>query len=70
MVGSGEPVLWGLGWVVSTSIGIAVEDQFSIFGVSGAATFSALSGLLLPWILPAARTNAVGAVVADGLDLA
>jgi hypothetical protein len=59
------PVLWCLGWVVSTSIGIAVEEQFSIFGASGAVTFSALSGLLLAWILPAARTSGVGEPVAD-----
>jgi hypothetical protein len=51
------PILWGLGWVVSTSIGIAVAEQFSIFGASGAVTFSALSGLLLAWILPTAGAN-------------
>jgi hypothetical protein len=50
------PVLWALGWVVSTSIGIAVEEQFSIFGSSGAVTFCVLSGLLLYWVLPRPRT--------------
>ena len=32
--------------------GIPVEEQFTIFGASGAVTFSALSGLLLHWLLP------------------
>jgi hypothetical protein len=46
------PVLWALGWTVSTVVGIAVEEQFSIFGSTGAVTFSALSGILLLWLLP------------------
>jgi hypothetical protein len=46
------PVLWSLGWVITTLAGIAVERQFTIFGISGAVTFTALSGLLLSWILP------------------
>jgi hypothetical protein len=45
------PVLWSLGWVVTTLAGIEVEKQFTIFGVSGAATFTVLSGWLLYWIL-------------------
>jgi hypothetical protein len=45
------PVLWSLGWVVTTLAGIAVEKQFTVFGMSGAATFTVLSGLLLYWIL-------------------
>jgi hypothetical protein len=50
------PALWALGWIVSTVIGIAVEEQFSIFGASGAITFSALSGALLHLLLPARTT--------------
>ena len=46
------PVLWALGWTVSTVVGIAVEEQFSIFGSTGAVTFSALSGILLLRLLP------------------
>jgi hypothetical protein len=45
------PVLWGLGWTVTTLGGIAVEDQFTIFGSYGAITFSALSGLVLHSVL-------------------
>ena len=45
------PVLWGLGWTVTTVAGIAVDQQFTIFGAFGAVTFSALSGLVLHgWI--------------------
>jgi hypothetical protein len=46
------PALWALSWVVTTLAGIHVEDQFTIVGVSGAFTFSALSGLLLHRLLP------------------
>ena len=46
------PALWALAWTVTTLAGIAVDEQFTIFGVSGAFTFSALSGLLLHQLLP------------------
>jgi hypothetical protein len=41
------PVLWGLGWTVTTLGGIAVDEQFTIFGAYGAIAFSAFSGLVL-----------------------
>jgi hypothetical protein len=41
------PALWALGWTVTTLGGIAVDNQFTVFGAYGAITFSALSGLLL-----------------------
>ena len=41
------PLLWALGWTVSTLIGVDVEAQYTIFGSSGAITVSALSGLVL-----------------------
>ena len=47
------PVLWALGWTVTTLGGIDVDRQFSIFGAYGAVTFSALSGVLLNVLLPA-----------------
>lgn len=53
------PALWALGWTVTTVAGIAVSDQFAIFGAFGALTFTALSGLLLHVMLP------VGTVAAD-----
>lgn len=45
------PALWALGWTVTTVAGIAVSDQFAIFGAFGALTFTALSGLLLHVLL-------------------
>ena len=41
------PVLWALGWTVTTAGGIDVDQQFAIFGAYGAITFMALSGVLL-----------------------
>jgi hypothetical protein len=46
------PLLWALGWTVTTLGGISVENQFTIYGAYGAVTFSALSGLLLHYLLP------------------
>jgi hypothetical protein len=46
------PALWALGWTATTLGGIAVDEQFTVFGAYGAVTFSALSGLLLLWLLP------------------
>lgn len=46
------PILWALGWAVTTLGGISVENQFTIYGAYGAVTFSALSGLLLNYLLP------------------
>ena len=46
------PALWSLGWVVSTLIlTTSVDAQFTIFGASGAVTFTALSGLVLQRLL-------------------
>jgi hypothetical protein len=47
------PLLWALGWTVTTVGGIDVEQQFTVFGAYGAITFSALSGALLHLLLPA-----------------
>jgi hypothetical protein len=45
-------ILWPLAWTVATVIGVDVDQQFTIFGISGSLTFSALSGLLLHQLLP------------------
>ena len=50
------PALWALGWTVTTLGQIHVEEQFTIFGAYGALTFSALSGLLLHFLLPYGAT--------------
>jgi drug/metabolite transporter (DMT)-like permease len=46
------PILWALGWTVTTLGGIHVDEQFTVFGAYGALTFSALSGVLLHYLLP------------------
>ena len=46
------PLLWALGWAITTLAGIDVDQQFTIFGASGAITFSALAGVLLHRLLP------------------
>jgi hypothetical protein len=46
------PVLWALGWTATALGGIAVDEQFTVFGAYGALTFAALSGVVLHRILP------------------
>jgi hypothetical protein len=53
------PVLWALGWTATTLGGIAVDEQFTVFGAYGAITFSALSGVLLLLVVP--ERSAAGA---------
>jgi hypothetical protein len=45
--GAAMPLLWALGWTVTTAGGIGVDSQFVVFGAYGAITFMALSGVLL-----------------------
>ena len=45
------PVLWSLGWVVTTLAGVAVDEQFTVFGATGAVTVTALLGILLQQLL-------------------
>jgi hypothetical protein len=52
------PVLWALGWTVTTLGGIDVAQQFTVFGAYVALTFSALSGVLLHHLLPYRATTA------------
>lgn len=51
------PALWALGWTATTLGGIHVDEQFTIFGLYGALTFSALSGILLHRLLPYQETS-------------
>jgi len=46
------PLVWALGWAATALIGVNVEEQFTVVGLSGALTVSALSGLLLHQLLP------------------
>lgn len=56
--GSAMPVLFGLGWIATTAIGISVEDQFTVFGAAGAALFMLLSGLVLARFTPSSARTA------------
>ena len=38
--------VWTAGWAISTSIGIQVRDQFTVFGSSGAITVTLLTAAL------------------------
>lgn len=51
------PVMWASGWTVTGLSKVNIDEQFTNFGATGALTFSALSGLLLHWLLPY-RTSA------------
>jgi hypothetical protein len=51
--GPAMPVLFALGWCASTAIGVDVDDQFTVFGASGAIVFTLLSGVLLAHFTPA-----------------
>lgn len=51
--GTAMPLLFGAGWAATTVVGISVEDQFTVFGASGALVFMLLSGLLLARFAPA-----------------
>lgn len=40
-------VLWPLAWTVTTLAGIKVDEQFIVFGASGASVYTLLAGLVL-----------------------
>jgi hypothetical protein len=46
------PALWALGWTVTTLVKIAVDQQFIVFGASGAIVITAIAGILLNHLLP------------------
>jgi len=60
------PVLWALGWTVTTLGGIHVDEQFTNFGLYGALTFTAVSGLLLHLLLPYRATPPAAAPAWSG----
>jgi hypothetical protein len=45
--------LWALGWVVTTAIGIDVEEQWVNFGAAGCLTLAFLQSVLIGSIVPA-----------------
>jgi hypothetical protein len=46
------PALCALGWTITTLLVIKVDQQFIVFGSSGALVFAATAGLLLHRLLP------------------
>jgi hypothetical protein len=44
--------LWPSAWAVTTLAGIKVEEQFIVFGASGASVYTVLAGILLYVLLP------------------
>ena len=50
--------LWALGWTVSTGIGVEVEDQWPVFGISGALTVAILQSVLVNRFVPAVAAEA------------
>jgi hypothetical protein len=48
------PVLFAIGWSVTTLGGIDVDRQFTVFGAYGAVVFMLLSGLMLVRCAPSA----------------
>jgi hypothetical protein len=51
--GAAMAPLFALGWVAAATIGVSVDEQFTVFGASGAVLFMLLSGLLLARFTPA-----------------
>lgn len=51
------PALWSLGWTVTTLARIAVDQQFIVFGASGALLVTAITGLILNRLLPVPQFN-------------
>jgi hypothetical protein len=46
------PLMWAVGWGVTTFGGLDLSRQNTVFGLSGALVFTAVSGLLLERLLP------------------
>jgi hypothetical protein len=44
--------VWALGWTVSTSIGVSVEEQFVVFGISGALASAAVQSSFVRSFVP------------------
>jgi hypothetical protein len=56
--------LWAIGWAVTTSAGIKVEEQWAVFGISGALVVAFLQSVLVNRLVPATASNR--AVVTGG----
>ena len=50
-------VSWSIGWAVTTSIGVQVNEQFTVFGSAGAIVVTALTAILPVLLNPTAVIN-------------
>lgn len=60
------PPLWALGWIITTAVGVGVDQHFTNFGASGAIVITILSGLLLVQLFRAPRPVEAMALAAIG----
>ena len=50
--------LWVIGWAVTTAAGVSVDDQWPLFGISGALTVALVQGALVNTFIPPPRRAA------------
>jgi hypothetical protein len=48
--------LWSIGWAVTTGTGVDVDEQWAVFGISGALVVSLLQSFLVGRAVPSAAT--------------
>jgi hypothetical protein len=48
--------LWSIGWAVTTGTGVDVDEQWAVFGISGALVVSLLQSFLVGRTVPSAAT--------------
>ncbi|MET0907848.1 MAG: hypothetical protein ABWZ99_00135, partial [Ilumatobacteraceae bacterium] len=53
--------LWAIGWSVTTSAGIKVQDQWALFGISGALVVAFLQSVLLNRLVPVTASDRAAA---------
>jgi hypothetical protein len=53
--------LWAIGWAVTTGAGVKVEDQWAVFGISGALVVAVLQSVLVNRLVPAIDANRAAA---------
>ena len=51
--------LWAIGWAVTTAFGIDVEQQYAVFGISGALVVAFGQGVVLNRLIPATPAHEV-----------
>ncbi len=54
----GTGVLWAVGWAITTGTGVDVDEQWAVFGISGALVVALLQSFLVGRAAPSAATTA------------